>query len=147
VDCQRKHWEIHQNKCVAKENSPSDELPPYTAVAHGAPTHNLAHIEIQREKESAMMEEFYNWRKIWYNTITKCTISMLSCELYGLDKLKTHGLAIWVSERSEYSNLNAFQADIRERAAKHNWAWNADWWSEATAFKVNHLNFSDIKIY
>ena len=136
VDCQAKHWGVHQDKCVAKPISPSDEPPAYSAVAFGAPSHNLAHIEVQREKESAMMEEFHNWRKIWYNTITKCTISMLSCEPYGVDKLRTHGLAIWVSERTVYSNLDASKAYISERSAKNKWAWNADNWPEATSFKV-----------
>lgn len=84
------------------------------------------------------MEEFYNWRKIWYNTITKCTISMLSCEPYGLDKLRTHGLAIWVSERTEYSNLDASKAYISERAARNKWQWNPDWWAEATSFKIEY---------
>lgn len=136
TDCQKQHWDVHQEECVAKVTSPSDELPSYAAVAFGAPTHNLAYIEVQREKESAMMEEFYNWRKIWYNTITKCAISMLSCEQYGLEKLRTHGLAIWVSERAEYSNLDASKAYISERAPGSEWKWNVDWWAEATSFKV-----------
>jgi hypothetical protein len=54
-----------------------------------------------------------------------------------MDKLKTHGLAIWVSERHEYGNLQASKAEISQRAAKHNLPWSADWWNEATAFKVS----------
>lgn len=87
-------------------------------------------------KEIAMMEEFYKWRKIWYSTIVRCTISMLSCESYGLEKLRTHGLAIWVGERAGYENLEASKLDIQGRATKNKWKWNINNWHEATAFKV-----------
>jgi hypothetical protein len=93
-------------------------------------------VEIQSERETYMMEEFYKWRKIWYSTIVKCVISMLSCEPYGLEKLKSHGLAIWISERAEYGNLSASKEELRARAEARNWQWDIDWWEEATAFKV-----------
>ncbi|PVF99890.1 hypothetical protein CPB86DRAFT_266663 [Serendipita vermifera] len=86
-----------------------------------------------------MMEEFYKWRKIWFSTIVKSTLSMLSCEQYGMEKLKTHGLAIWVSERLEYDNLQASKAEISQRATKHNLPWDVAWWNEATAFKVAYV--------
>lgn len=101
-----------------------------------APTHNLMNYEVDRVKENAMMEDFYKWRKIWYSTIVRCIISMLSCEPYGLEKLKTHGLAIWVGERAEYGNLEASKLDIQERATRNKWKWNGNNWHEATSFKV-----------
>lgn len=61
---------------------------------------------------------------------------MLSCEPYGLEKLKSHGLAIWISERAEYGNLSASKEELRARAEARNWQWDIDWWEEATAFKV-----------
>ncbi|KAG8836101.1 hypothetical protein FRC17_010034 [Serendipita sp. 399] len=95
------------------------------------------HVELQQEKETAMIEEYYKWRKIWYPTIVKCIFSMLSCEPYGTDKLRTHGLAIWVSERAEYNQLDVYNADLRDRAGRNKWTkWNPDWWNEATAFKT-----------
>ncbi|KAG9057838.1 hypothetical protein FS842_003600 [Serendipita sp. 407] len=96
--------------------------------------------EIHQEKETAMIEEYYKWRKIWYPTIVKCVFSMLSCEPYGTDKLRSHGLAIWVGERAEYNQLDTYQADLRDRAERNKWTkWNPEWWNEATAFTIGYV--------
>lgn len=111
---------------------------PHVPLARDAPVHNLGNIEIQQERETALAEEFYKWRKIWYSTIVKCVISMLSCEPYGLEKLRTHGLAIWVSERAEYGNIEMSRMELMDRAERGKWKWDSDGWDEATAFRVSY---------
>lgn len=128
-------WRTQEEEYLLGADSSQDEPPSYNSIAP-VPSHNLGHIEVQREKELAMMEKFCDWREIWYKTITKCTLSKLLCEPKGMNKLRTHGLAIWVSRRADYGNLDDSKAYLHERAPRNEWTWNEDWWAEATAFKV-----------
>lgn len=135
VDCQRNDWSKHRAVCSRKISKETEFKP----SAYSVPLHNLTNVIVQQERETAMVEEFFKWRKIWYPTIVKCIISMLSCEQYGLEKLRTHGLAIWVSERAEYNSLDVCQRELQEKSERKKWSRNPDWWVEATAFKIGYI--------
>lgn len=128
----------HYETCIFETEPSQDEPPSYASVAV-APTHNLSHLEIQQEKEQAMTEDFCNWTTIWYKTLVKCTLSKLLCEPQGWNKLKTHGLAIWVSRRSDYSDLDESKAYISAKASRNGSAsWDSDRWTAATSFKIEY---------